>query len=249
MHRFAHSFPRSPGKLRYRNLLQHLFVSFAAIIEYPDAKRWGGAQGLRGSELKQNIARVLELTGLQDRAKETVKRYSGGMKRRLNFACGWSINLKFLYILPIKHGYGSRWNIPMTLFDAIGKTYNKTRIADDRIVSEIIRLADLGRGNHIIADIGAGTGNYSVALANAGFQIRAVEPSAIMLSQLGWKTNIERIAGCAEKIPLKTGCVDAAFSVLALPHFSDIKQAFGEMARILRKGPIILFSFDPQIGK
>jgi len=49
---------------------------------------WGGAQGLRGAELKQRIARVLELTGLQDRAKEAVKRYSGGMKRRLNFACG-----------------------------------------------------------------------------------------------------------------------------------------------------------------
>jgi ABC-2 type transport system ATP-binding protein len=49
---------------------------------------WGGAQGLRGHELKQRIARVLELTGLQDRARETVKRYSGGMKRRLNFACG-----------------------------------------------------------------------------------------------------------------------------------------------------------------
>jgi ABC-2 type transport system ATP-binding protein len=49
---------------------------------------WGGAQGLRGSELKRRIAKVLELTGLQDRSKETVKRYSGGMKRRLNFACG-----------------------------------------------------------------------------------------------------------------------------------------------------------------
>lgn len=49
---------------------------------------WGGAQGLRGRELKQRIAEVLELTGLQDRARETVKRYSGGMKRRLNFACG-----------------------------------------------------------------------------------------------------------------------------------------------------------------
>ncbi len=49
---------------------------------------WGGAQGLRGSELKQRIAKVLELTGLQDRAKEVIKRYSGGMKRRLNFACG-----------------------------------------------------------------------------------------------------------------------------------------------------------------
>ena len=49
---------------------------------------WGGAQGLRNPELRRRIQEVLELAGLQDRAKETVKRFSGGMKRRLNFACG-----------------------------------------------------------------------------------------------------------------------------------------------------------------
>ncbi len=49
---------------------------------------WGGVQGLRGAHLKSRIASVLELTGLADRAKEPVKKYSGGMKRRLNFACG-----------------------------------------------------------------------------------------------------------------------------------------------------------------
>jgi ABC-2 type transport system ATP-binding protein len=49
---------------------------------------WGGAQGLRNPELKRRIQEVLELTGLLDRGRETVKRFSGGMKRRLNFACG-----------------------------------------------------------------------------------------------------------------------------------------------------------------
>ncbi len=49
---------------------------------------WGGAQGLRGALLRERIREVLELTGLLDRSKEPVKRYSGGMKRRLNFACG-----------------------------------------------------------------------------------------------------------------------------------------------------------------
>jgi ABC-2 type transport system ATP-binding protein len=49
---------------------------------------WGGAQGLRGAELKRRTQEVLELAGLQDRGKEAVKRFSGGMKRRLNFACG-----------------------------------------------------------------------------------------------------------------------------------------------------------------
>jgi ABC-2 type transport system ATP-binding protein len=49
---------------------------------------WGGAQGLRGAVLRSRIEDVLELTGLLDRAKEPIKQFSGGMKRRLNFACG-----------------------------------------------------------------------------------------------------------------------------------------------------------------
>ncbi len=51
-------------------------------------KYWGGAQGLRNPALKERIREALELTGLEDRAKELVKNFSGGMKRRLNFACG-----------------------------------------------------------------------------------------------------------------------------------------------------------------
>src|SRR5260370_1302235 len=49
---------------------------------------WGGAQGLRGAQLRGRINDVLELTGLLDRAKEPIKQFSGGMRRRLNFACG-----------------------------------------------------------------------------------------------------------------------------------------------------------------
>jgi linearmycin/streptolysin S transport system ATP-binding protein len=49
---------------------------------------WGAAYHLRGDELKQRVGEVLEIAGLQDRAKEPVKKFSGGMKRRLNFACG-----------------------------------------------------------------------------------------------------------------------------------------------------------------
>jgi ABC-2 type transport system ATP-binding protein len=48
---------------------------------------WGGAQGLRNPLLRERIEKVLDLTGLQDRAREPVKRFSGGMKRRLNLAC------------------------------------------------------------------------------------------------------------------------------------------------------------------
>lgn len=48
---------------------------------------WGSAYGLRGKALEKRIQQVLNDVGLQSRQKEAVKQFSGGMKRRLNFAC------------------------------------------------------------------------------------------------------------------------------------------------------------------
>lgn len=45
---------------------------------------WGRMYGLRGAELRQRIDEVLDLIQLADRQKQRVKKYSGGMKRRLN---------------------------------------------------------------------------------------------------------------------------------------------------------------------
>jgi ABC-2 type transport system ATP-binding protein len=49
---------------------------------------WGAAYGMSGDALKRRVLEVLETAGLADRATEPVKRFSGGMKRRLNFGCG-----------------------------------------------------------------------------------------------------------------------------------------------------------------
>lgn len=49
---------------------------------------WGQAYGLGGAELRARVTDVLEITGLLDRARDRVDQFSGGMKRRLNFACG-----------------------------------------------------------------------------------------------------------------------------------------------------------------
>jgi ABC-2 type transport system ATP-binding protein len=45
---------------------------------------WGRMYGLRGAALKKRVDEVLEVIGLTDRAKEFIKKYSGGMKRRVN---------------------------------------------------------------------------------------------------------------------------------------------------------------------
>ena len=47
---------------------------------------FGSLYGLSGTALNEVVDAALELAGLQDRRRETVRSYSGGMKRRLNIA-------------------------------------------------------------------------------------------------------------------------------------------------------------------
>lgn len=45
---------------------------------------WGNMYGLKGTVLKKRISEVGDIIGLDDRLKDRVDKYSGGMKRRLN---------------------------------------------------------------------------------------------------------------------------------------------------------------------
>ena len=49
---------------------------------------FGGLHGLSGKDLAAQVDWALERTGLLDRATDLVKQFSGGMRRRLNIACG-----------------------------------------------------------------------------------------------------------------------------------------------------------------
>ncbi len=49
---------------------------------------WGGLYGLAGADLERAVETVLAQVGLDRRAKEPVKNFSGGMKRRLNLSLG-----------------------------------------------------------------------------------------------------------------------------------------------------------------
>ena len=73
-----------------------------ALIEDLNAvdnlRYFGVLYGLSGSHLKERIHDVLELVGLQDRRKEKLKKYSGGMKRRMNIACALLHEPEFLIL-------------------------------------------------------------------------------------------------------------------------------------------------------
>jgi len=49
---------------------------------------FGGLYGIRGAGLRDRVAELLHDIDLGDNAKRPVETYSGGMKRRLNIACG-----------------------------------------------------------------------------------------------------------------------------------------------------------------
>jgi ABC-2 type transport system ATP-binding protein len=49
---------------------------------------FGSLHGLSGAVLRERIDWALDRIGLADRASEPVKQFSGGMRRRLNIACG-----------------------------------------------------------------------------------------------------------------------------------------------------------------
>lgn len=73
---------------------RHLGLVPQDLAIYPDLSArenltfFGKLQGIRGGELKTRVGEVLELIGLADRAKEPTKKFSGGMKRRLNIGIG-----------------------------------------------------------------------------------------------------------------------------------------------------------------
>jgi ABC-2 type transport system ATP-binding protein len=59
---------------------------------------WGRMYGLRGPALEKRVDEVLELIGLEDRQKDRVEKYSGGMKRRVNIGAALLHNPRFLYL-------------------------------------------------------------------------------------------------------------------------------------------------------
>ena len=76
-----------------QELALYMDLSAAENLRY-----WGAAYGLKGAHLKQRVSEVIERIGLADRADDVCKNYSGGMQRRLNFACGIIHNPKVLLL-------------------------------------------------------------------------------------------------------------------------------------------------------
>jgi ABC-2 type transport system ATP-binding protein len=59
---------------------------------------FGEMYGLKGRDLKERVETVINYVSMTERAKDAIKTYSGGMKRRINLAAGLIHSPKILFL-------------------------------------------------------------------------------------------------------------------------------------------------------
>ncbi len=81
--------PLAPGSTRPElGVVPQEIAVYPLLTAHENLEAFGRLHGLAGKALAARVAWALDWTGLDGRAREPVKRFSGGMRRRLNIACG-----------------------------------------------------------------------------------------------------------------------------------------------------------------
>lgn len=76
---------RHPGYIReVLGVVPQEVALYPGLSALENLKFFGRLYGLKGKKLEKRIDEVLEVLGLNGRARDSVKKYSGGMKRRVN---------------------------------------------------------------------------------------------------------------------------------------------------------------------
>jgi ubiquinone/menaquinone biosynthesis C-methylase UbiE len=114
------------------------------------------------------------------------------------------------------------------------RTYDETRSASPSVLGPL-REALAGTPGRRLADIGGGTGNYSRALREDGWDPVVIDREPAMLARAAAK-GLETIEADARALALPDESVDAAMLVSMLHHVEEPPVAVAEAQRILRPG-------------
>lgn len=120
-------------------------------------------------------------------------------------------------------------------YDAIGRSYARTRREDPRVAAAIHECLGPAR---TVVNIGAGSGNYEPA----GREVVAIEPSWAMLRQRR-AAAAPAVRAVAEQLPFRDGAFDAAMAILTVHHWSEPATGLREMRRVARRQ--VVFFFEP----
>jgi ABC-2 type transport system ATP-binding protein len=165
-----------PAKRRIGLVPQDLAL-YEELTARDNLRFFGALYGLAGAALDAAIARALDLVELSDRAREPVKAFSGGMKRRLNLAAGILHDPDILLLDEPTVGVDPQSR--NAIFDNLEvlKTRGKALLYTTHYMEEAERLADrivvIDHGRVIANDTLAGL-QSSVAAAGGPVTLEAV---------------------------------------------------------------------------
>ncbi|HZY39731.1 MAG TPA: class I SAM-dependent methyltransferase [Mucilaginibacter sp.] len=126
------------------------------------------------------------------------------------------------------------------LYDHIGAGYNSTRQADPYLTAKLYRLLS-ARTDGAYIDIGCGTGNYTIALAEKGLNFFGIEPSEKMLAAaINRDSKVKWLKGEAENLPVEDDCFDGGIATLTIHHWTDLHKAFVEIYRVLKRNALLV---------
>ena len=125
------------------------------------------------------------------------------------------------------------------LYNRIGNNYNTTRVSDKSIINN-------PEGTYL--DIGCGTGNYTIAIADKGLNMYGIDPSEKMITTATQRSNqINWLLGSAESIHIDDNFFDGLFGTLTLHHWQNLETAFQKLFRVLKPGgKLVFFTSTPR---
>jgi ABC-2 type transport system ATP-binding protein len=95
----GHSIIKEPMQVRKLiGVVPQELALYEDLSAHENLMFWGQMYGLSGKSLKKRVDEILEEINLKDRAKNRVKTFSGGMKRRVNIGVGLLHKPKLLFM-------------------------------------------------------------------------------------------------------------------------------------------------------
>lgn len=146
-------------------------------------------------------------------------------------------------------------SVPL-LYEKIAPVYDATRRMSDAVCIEISREIYLQAGNKdnmLVADMGAGTGRFSIPLAIRGCRVVGVDVSRgmlrIMLSKLppDSRSRLQLVVADAEWFPFKSSCFDVAVCFQLLHLIQEWHSVIKEVQRTLVKSGLL--ALGESLGK
>jgi ubiquinone/menaquinone biosynthesis C-methylase UbiE len=130
---------------------------------------------------------------------------------------------------------------PGLLFDRIPEEYDRVRPSyPDELVDRACSVAGLGPGSRVV-EVGCGTGKLTVALAERGLRVDAVDPGGNLVEIARARvpgSSVRFHVARFEDVELPSGAFDALFSATAF-HWVDPDVSWSKAARLLRPGGVL----------